>query len=211
MLAGMVGFVGCSREGEAPKPAPAQGGGGRKVVLFVGDSLTAGYGVALENAFPALLEERWRKEGAPVSARNAGVSGATSAGILETLDWTLAPDVRTVFLCVGANDGLRGLDLKGTRKNLARIVEKAKGKGLEVVLAGMRLPPNYGKDYAGKFESLFPELAREQGLKFMPFLLDGVAGVSAMNLADGIHPNEAGHRRIAERVHAFLDREGLLR
>ena len=194
-------------EREQPKPAETR----REVILFLGDSLTAGYGVALEDAFPALLEERWRRDGSAARARNAGVSGSTTAGVLESLDWTLAPDVRALFLCVGANDGLRGLSLESSRRNISEIVAKAKARGLEVVVAGMKLPPNYGADYTKRFEALYPSIAREHGVKLMPFLLEGVAGRPELNAKDGIHPNEAGHRRIAETVHAYLAREGLLK
>ncbi|MBI4424614.1 MAG: arylesterase [Elusimicrobia bacterium] len=204
--------LGCSPAPEPPKPPPAPSPpAGRDVFLFLGDSLVAGYGVAAEDAFPALLEERWRREAVPWRARNAGVSGSTTAGVLENLDWTLAADVHSLFLCVGANDGLRGLDLESSRANLAAIVERARGRGVRVVLAGMKLPPNYGPGYTRRFERLYPELARRYGVALMPFLLEGVAGLKAMNVADGIHPNEAGHRRLADNVHAFLAREGLLR
>lgn len=181
------------------------------MILFLGDSLTAGYGIALEDAFPALLDERWRKAGKPFGARNAGVSGATSAGVLETLDWTLAPDVKGVFVCVGANDGLRGLDLAQTKRNVAAIIKKARAKGLPVVLAGMRIPPNYGADYSGRFAAMYPALAEEHGVPLMPFLLERVAGRAALNLPDGIHPNEDGHKRLADAVEAFLDARGLFR
>lgn len=207
----------CSRPSEPPSektggaPPGASASSESNVILFVGDSLTAGYGIALEDAFPALLEERWRREKVARRARNAGVSGSTTAGVLENLDWSLAPDVRAVFLCVGGNDGLRGMDLDASRRNLERIVAKVKERGLPLYLAGMRIPPNYGPEYARRFESMYPELARRHGLPLMPFLLDGVAGVKELNLPDAIHPNEEGHRRIAASVHAFLSREGALR
>jgi acyl-CoA thioesterase I len=183
----------------------------RDVVLFVGDSLTAGYGLSPEEAYPALLEKRWRKDGVPLRARNAGVSGATTAGTLENLDWSLAEDVKLVFLCIGANDGLRGLDLEKSRANIAAIVKKARAKGLPVVLAGMKLPPNYGRDYARRFAAVYPAVASEQKLKLLPFLLEGVAGDPKLNLGDGIHPNAAGHRVVARRVDDFLKKEGLLK
>lgn len=202
--------AGCSKKSQDERRA-APSEPSKPVVLFVGDSLTAGYGIALEEAFPALLDERWRAAKRPYAARNAGVSGATSAGVLENLDWTLAPDVRAVFVCVGANDGLRGLDLAATKRNVSKIVEKARAKRLEVVLAGMRIPPNYGKDYAERFAAIFPSVAAERGVKLMPFLLDGVAGRPELNLPDGIHPNEEGHRRLADTVEAFFEKERLFR
>ncbi|MBI4345305.1 MAG: arylesterase [Elusimicrobia bacterium] len=210
-LAALVLLLGCSpKETPAPTPKPA-GEPPRKVMLFLGDSLTAGYGIALEDAFPAVLDERWRKEGLAWSARNAGASGATTAGVLENLDWTLAADVKTLLLCIGANDGLRGLELGSTRRNLSAIIEKAQARGIRVVLAGMKLPPNYGKDYAGRFEALYRDLAERHGVDLLPFLLEGVGGHPGMNLPDGIHPNEEGHRKVAETVHAFLAARGLLR
>ncbi len=130
ILAAAVSLLSCSPGSEPNPAAPRAAAPAGPVMLFLGDSLTAGYGVALEDAFPALLDERWRKEGLPWRARNAGASGATTAGVRENMDWTLAGDVKTLLLCIGANDGLRGLDLGATRKNLDAIVENAKGKGI---------------------------------------------------------------------------------
>lgn len=183
--------------GAAPAPS-------RPVVLFLGDSLTAGYGLAPEEAYPALLDKRWRERGSPFTARNAGVSGATTAGILESLDWSLAPDVGVVFLAIGANDGLRGLSLDQTRRNLDAIAKRARAGGRRVVLAGMKLPPNYGADYTRGFEKLYSDLARRHKLERLPFLLEGVAGRPELNLEDGIHPNAEGHRAIAALVDRFL-------
>ena len=127
-----LALAACEKSPEAPEaPAPAAKAG-RNVVLFVGDSLTAGYGVAPDAAFPALLGERWAKEAVGYRARNAGISGATTAGVLETLDWALAPEVDTAFLCIGANDGLRGLDLGASQANLSSIIEKIQAKGIRV-------------------------------------------------------------------------------
>jgi len=192
---------------EAAPPAPTR----RNVVLFLGDSLTAGLGVEPEQAYPALLAQRWKKEGLSFEARNAGVSGSTTADALENLDWSLTKDVGIVFLELGANDGLRGLSLDASRKNLAAIIEKIQARGARVVLAGMLLPPNYGRDYAGRFKAMYRGLARRYGLKMMPFLLEGVAGRPELNGEDGIHPNAAGHKLVAEHVHDFFAREGLLR
>lgn len=183
--------------GAAPAPS-------RPVVLFLGDSLTAGYGLAPEQAYPALLDKRWRERGSPFTARNAGVSGATTAGILESLEWSLAPDVGVVFLAIGANDGLRGLSLAQTRRNLDAIAKRARAGGRRVVLAGMKLPPNYGADYTRGFEKLYSDLARRHKLERLPFLLEGVAGRPELNLEDGIHPNAEGHRAIAALVDRFL-------
>lgn len=188
-------------------PASAE----RSVILFLGDSLTAGYGLAPEEAYPALLAERWRQEGLRWKVRNAGVSGITTAGIIENLDWNLTEDVHTIFLAVGANDGLRGLPLAETRKNIERIMEKARKKGARVVLAGIKIPPNYGEAYSRGFARLYPELARRHKAKLLPFLLEGVAGRPDLNIEDGIHPNPRGHRVMADLVERFFKKEGLLR
>jgi acyl-CoA thioesterase-1 len=188
-------------------PAAAE----KNVILFLGDSLTAGYGLAPEEAYPALLAQRWSKEGLGWKVRNAGVSGITTAGVVENLDWNLADDVRTVFLAIGANDGLRGLPLAETRKNISLIMEKARKKGARVALAGIKIPPNYGQAYSRGFEKLYPELAKRHKAKLLPFLLDGVAGRPDLNIEDGIHPNARGHRAMADLVDRFFKKEGLLR
>lgn len=197
----------CSRPADAPpeheRPAASS------AALFVGDSLTAGYGVDPEDAWPRLVQAEWEKRGLPWRARNAAVSGSTTAGALEAARWALTPDVKLVFVCLGGNDGLRGTPLAETRRNLAALVSELKREGRTVVLAGMRIPPNYGREYGEGFAALFPAVAREQGVAFMPFLLQGVAAQPALNLPDGIHPNEEGHKRIAASVLAFLDSRGL--
>lgn len=197
--------------GEEAAPARPQAAGepAEVVVLFVGDSLTAGYGVALEEAYPALLEERWKRRGLKAVARNAGVSGATSAGVLENIGWSLTPDVAAVVVAVGANDGLRGLDPAQMEKNIDAVLARVEAAGARAVLAGMRLPPNYGADYASRFEAVYPRLARRRGVPLIAFLLEGVAGLKEMNQPDGIHPNAAGHRRIAQTVDAALAEAGL--
>ncbi|MBI4249651.1 MAG: arylesterase [Elusimicrobia bacterium] len=177
----------------------------------MGDSLTAGYGVAREEAWPGLLEADLKTEGISLRVRNAGTSGLTSAGALEALSWQLSGDIRILFLAIGANDGLRGLDLGQSRKNISSIVREAQARGVHVVLAGMKIPPNYGPVYAKNFEAMYVEIAREHRLKLMPFLLEGVAGRPRYNLEDGIHPNAEGHRLIAGNVLAFLKKEKVLR
>ena len=198
----------CSRgPASAPKPAASSG----PVALFIGDSLTAGYGVDPEDAWPALVGAAWEKRGLPWRERDAAVSGATSAGVAQQLAWALTPDVKLVFLCVGGNDGLRGLPPSEMKKNVAAAVAEVQKRGVRVALAGMRIPPNYGADRAKEFEAVFPALAREMKIPFMPFLLEGVAGDPALNQGDGIHPNAAGHKRVAANVAEFLDKEGLLK
>lgn len=179
--------------GGEPQPTPVR-------IVFLGDSLTAGLGLPEEEAFPALVERRLLEEGLRVRAVNAGVSGDTSAGGLNRLDWLLRQSPDILFVSLGANDGLRGLSPEMTEGNLRRIVERAQTGGTRVVLAGMRLPPNYGPDYVAQFEALFPALAREFAIEWIPFLLEGVAGNRTLNLPDGIHPNAAGHRVIADHV-----------
>lgn len=195
----------CKKAAEPPE-APASAG---PVALFVGDSLTAGYGVEPEEAWPALVGDAWAKRGLPWRARNAGVSGATSAGALEAARWALTPDVKLVFVCIGGNDGLRGSPLSELKKNVDALLTELAADRRVVVLAGMKIPPNYGEAYASGFAALFPALAKKHGVLFMPFLLEGVAADPRYNQPDGIHPNVEGHRRTAAAVLAFLDANGL--
>jgi len=179
-----------------PSPAPAA----PRVVVALGDSLTAGLGVAPDEAYPAVLEARLREAGFDYRVVNAGISGDTSAGGLRRLDWVLRsrPDVAIVAL--GANDGLRGLPVAALRDNLSAIVDRMREWGVRVLLVGMRLPPNYGDAYAREFADAFRVVARRTAVAFMPFLLEGVAAQPTLNQADGIHPNAAGHRAIADHV-----------
>jgi acyl-CoA thioesterase-1 len=178
--------------------------GADHVIVALGDSLTAGLGVGADEAYPALLEARLRREGFHYRVVNAGVSGDTSAGGLRRLDWALRlrPDV--VIVALGANDGLRGQPPDALRGNLTRIVARARAAGARVLLAGMRVPPNYGVDYARTFAGVYPTVARSTGVPLAPFLLDGVAGDPRLNQADGIHPTAEGQRIIAERLWPHL-------
>ena len=173
---------------------------GKPRLVFLGDSLTAGFGLGEEQAFPALVGASLEDEGRQVRVVNAGVSGDTSAGGLARLDWLLRQSPDVVFVCLGANDGLRGLSPEMTERNLREIVTRTRAAGAHAILAGMRLPPNYGPDYVSEFEAVFPRLARELDVPLVPFLLEGVAGRRSLNLADGIHPNAEGQERIAEHV-----------
>ncbi|MCE2390097.1 MAG: arylesterase [Proteobacteria bacterium] len=174
-------------------------------VVCLGDSLTEGYGVAAEEAYPARVERRLHAEGrTQVRLVNAGISGSTSASGLARLRWQLRADPQILLLALGANDGLRGFDLQVTRRNLSQVIRHAQDSGLLVLLAGMKLPPNYGPDYAREFERMFPSLAEEHSVALIPFLLEGVAGDPALNLPDGIHPNAEGHARVAETVYRYL-------
>ena len=177
-------------------PAPADD----RVIVALGDSLTAGLGVAADEAYPALLESRLRRAGYAYRVVNAGVSGDTSAGGLRRLDWVLRSRPEIVIVALGANDGLRGLPVSALRDNLTAIVTRLRASGVRVLLVGMRLPPNYGETYAGEFAAAFGDVARRTSTALMPFLLEGVAGDPSLNQADGIHPNAIGQRAVAERL-----------
>jgi acyl-CoA thioesterase-1 len=168
--------------------------------VFLGDSLTAGLGLAKEQAFPALIEARLAAEGRPWKVVNAGISGDTTAGGVARLDWVYKQKVDVLFVCLGANDGLRGIPVAETEQNLRVILDRARKEGSRVMLAGMQLPENYGKDYRAAFMRIFPRLAKDYGIPLVPFLLEGVAMDPTLNQADGIHPNERGARRVAETV-----------
>lgn len=173
-----------------------------KTILFYGDSLTAGYGLSAEEAFPALVGRKLTEKGKAVKVINAGLSGETSAGGLNRIDWVLRQPVDIFVLELGPNDGLRGLPLEQTEKNLQSIIDKVKAKNpnVKIVIAGMMVPPNIGQDYTAKFRSIFPALAKKNNATLIPFLLEDVAGDENLNLPDGIHPNAQGHRIVAENV-----------
>lgn len=184
--------------------APAASAQGERVIVAFGDSLTAGYGVAPEEAYPALLAARLRHEGYRYHVVNAGVSGDTTAGGLRRVDWALKARPEIVLLELGANDALRGLDLGQVRANLDGIVTRFEAAGARVLLLGMRLPPNYGARYAGEFTRIYDEIARRRKLALMPFFLDGVGAVAALNQPDGIHPTAEGYRIIVDRLWPHL-------
>jgi acyl-CoA thioesterase-1 len=172
--------------------------------VALGDSLTAGLGLLETQAYPALLQERINADGYEFEVVNAGVSGDTSAGGLRRLDWALDGDVRVLIVALGANDGLRGLSVAEMKQNLASIIERAKGRGVVVILAGMEAPPNYGEEYAVAFRQAFREIALRERVLFIPFLLQNVAGHSELNQGDGIHPNAQGAARVADTVWGVL-------
>jgi acyl-CoA thioesterase-1 len=172
----------------------------RPLVVFLGDSLTAGYGLSADEAFPAHVERLMAARGQPVRVLNAGVSGDTSAGGRERLAWFLRQKPAIVVVELGANDGLRGQPLAATEANLRDIVERSRAAGARVVLAGMQIPPNYGPDYGRGFAAIFPRLAADYGAPLIPFLLEGVAADPAFNLPDGIHPNAEGQKLVAATV-----------
>jgi acyl-CoA thioesterase I len=177
---------------------------GEGVVVALGDSLTAGLGVAADEAFPARLQARLRAEGYDYRVVNAGVSGDTTAGGLRRVDWALRAHPDVVIVALGANDGLRGQSPQAIRANLEEIVERLQASGARVLLVGMRLPPNYGAEYTKEFEAVFPAVARRAKIALMPFLLDGVAADPRLNQADGIHPTAAGQQMIADRLWPYL-------
>lgn len=175
----------------------------RKVsVLFFGTSLTAGYGLDPSQAFPVLVAEKARSEGMPITAVNAGLSGETSAGALRRIEWVLKQPTDIVVLETGGNDALRALDANALKTNLTAIVgriREARPKA-KILLAVMEAPPNFGADYTARFREAYSEVAKAEGLILLPFLLDRVAGIAELNQEDGIHPNLAGERIVAENV-----------
>jgi len=185
----------------AVAPAPSR----RPRIVFLGDSLTAGYGLEQSQAVPALIQARLAREGYPFEVVNAGVSGDTSAGGLSRLEWSLSGDVRILVLELGANDGLRGLPVPALRENLETIITRAQARGIAVLLVGMEALPNYGAAYTSEFRDTFPTLARKHKTAFMPFYLDGVAGKPELNIADGMHPNPAGATIVANNLWQTLE------
>ena len=174
-----------------------------KIVAF-GDSLTAGYGVPPEQSYPAQLQRRLDEAGYRYRVVNAGVSGDTTAGGLRRVDWILKSQPRIVILELGANDGLRGLDPAQIRANLDGIIAKLLEAGVKIVFAGMKLPPNYGPEYTGRFTAIYPELARKHHLTYLPFFLEGVGAQQTLNLPDGVHPTAAGYQIIVDHLWAVL-------
>lgn len=171
-------------------------------ILFFGNSLTAGLGLDPLQAFPNLIQEKIDQSGGAYKIINAGLSGETSAGGLNRIDWVMNQSFSIFILELGANDGLRGLPLESTRSNLQGIIDKVKNKypNVKIIIAGMMVPPNMGEDYTSEFKKVYPELAKNNNAHLIPFLLDGVAGNPDLNLPDGIHPNIEGHQIVAENV-----------
>ena len=174
-------------------------------ILFLGDSLTAGLGVKKNQAYPAVVAQLLRQQGySEFQIINGGISGATTAGAASRLKWHLKAAPHVLVLALGANDGLRGLSLDTMAKNLDDTITLALENNLCVILAGMKIPPNYGPDYTRRFSQTFRDLAGQHGIALIPFLLENVGGVRNMNQADGVHPNAAGHRQIARTVLPWL-------
>ena len=173
-------------------------------ILCLGDSITAGYGLDEAAAWPALVQAQATSEGRDWTLVNGGVSGDTTAGGLRRLKWALRAKPDLVVVALGGNDGLRGVDPATTKANLAAIIDRARNAGAKVVLAGMRLPTNFGEERRAAFAAVYADLAREKQVPLLPFLLEGVGGIRELNQADGIHPTADGQRKVAATMHAFL-------
>jgi acyl-CoA thioesterase I len=188
----------------APPPTPADGGRGR--IVFLGTSLTAGLGLDPDQAYPALIQRKLDAEGLRFEAVNAGVSGETSAGARRRIDWVMRQQVSVLVIETGANDGLRGLEVDSLRSNIQAIIDQARRvpQAPTIVLVGMRAPPNLGGGYSRRFREIYRELAKENDLPLVPFLLDGVAGRPSLNQPDMIHPTAEGQQRMAETVWEVL-------
>lgn len=184
-------------------------------VVLLGDSITAGLGVDPDSAYPALLQDRIDRAGLNARIVDAGISGDTSTGGLNRIDWLLEDGVDILVIELGGNDGLRGIDPELTRRNLAGMIERTRQQAPDarIILAGMMVPPNLGHEYTDEFRRMYPELAEEYDTELIPFILEGVGGVDSMMQSDGIHPNTPGHGRTAENVWDVLEpvlREELL-
>lgn len=201
-----AGQVSARESGDTASPAGDARADATKV-LFVGTSLTAGYGLTPELAYPAVVARLAESDGVPIHVTNAGLSGETSAGALRRMDWILRAPADVIVIETGANDALRGLDPDSTRANLERIVARIRATqpGAEIVLVQMEAPPNYGVSYVRRFRAMYADVARDQGVVLAPFLLDGVAGLSELNQADGIHPNGRGAELVAANVWTALE------
>jgi len=190
---------------KSPPPSNAAPHPEERILVAFGDSLTAGLGVSPEETYPARLQAKLLLSGYRYRVINAGVSGDTTAGGLRRVEWVLKSKPDVVILELGANDGLRGLNLAQTRTNLEQIIQRFLAGGAKVVLAGMKLPPNYGTDYTKAFQSMYADLAKRDDVQFIPFFLDGVAAKADYNQADGIHPTGAGYAVIVENIWPVLE------
>lgn len=177
----------------------------RPRIVVLGDSLTAGLGLPVEQAFPSVLQERLDDRGYAFEVVNAGVSGDTTAGGLRRLEWALGGDVKVLIVALGGNDGLRGLPISEMKQNLRTIVTRSQDRHIKVLLVGIEAPPNFGERYTNEFRQAFRDVAREAGVRFVPFLLEGVAGIPALNQADGIHPTAEGARIMANTIWPGLE------
>ncbi len=207
----IVFFVLIACSNEAASPAGSSGSStektdaGFRTIVSVGDSLTAGYGVEENQAYPALLQERLLQEGYFFRVVNAGISGETSSGTRSRIAWVMSslnPDI--IILETGANDGLRGIDTAVLEQNLNEIIRAIQAQGIHVILAGMKMPPNFGRTYTKQFAEVYPRVATQKGIALIPFFLEDVAGDRRYNLADGIHPNPEGYRRVMAHIYPYV-------
>ena len=178
-------------------------------LMFIGDSLTAGFQLGEKDAYPAIIQHQVGTQN--IQIINAGVSGDTTFSVLDRLDITLSNTPNIVFLCIGANDGLRGIPPTITKNNLTNIIKQLKERNISVVLSGISLPKNYSQTYIQSFEQTFMDVAKKENIPFMPFLLKDVAGIPTLNLNDRIHPNKEGHKIIAKNVLKFLKKEQIIK
>jgi acyl-CoA thioesterase-1 len=209
-LAGIIaGCIACGSDSARPPadsytapaiPASAPVVSSRPKVVALGDSLTAGLGLQIDQAYPSLLQQRIDAESLGFEVVNAGVSGDTSAGGLSRLDWALDGDVRVLIVALGGNDALRGLPVSELERNLSAILEYAQARHIRVMLAGMEAPPNFGEVYTTAFHEVYPRLATRYHVTFVPFLLQNVAGIDVLNQRDGIHPTAEGARLVADNL-----------
>lgn len=194
---------------ENPTPSVAEAGptlDARRTIVFLGTSLTAGLGLEPDSAYPQQIQRKIDASGLPYQVVNAGVSGETTAGLLRRLDWVLKRPADVIVVETGANDGLRGLPVTATRSTISSVLDRIRRARPDatVLLVQMEAPPNLGQEYTSAFHAMFPELAREHGVTLLPFLLEGVAGQATLNQGDGIHPNNAGERIVADNVWRML-------
>jgi len=208
----LILFAGCEKKFEARKderrptsPVENRKQENKPKIVAFGDSLTVGFGLSESESYPYLLQQKLNAEGYDYEVINAGVSGDTTQGGLERIDWSLDQEnVEILILALGGNDMLRGILPSQTKRNLAQIIERAKSRGIKILLCGMLAPPTMGREYQREFNALFPDLADKYNVAFMPFLLEGVALKKELNQADGIHPNAEGTKIIAENIYQFL-------
>jgi acyl-CoA thioesterase-1 len=193
----------------ANEPVTNAGEKARGRIVVLGDSITAGFGLEDPNqAYPALLQQKIDAAGLPYTVANAGLSGDTTAGGLRRVDWALGEGGDVLIIALGGNDGLRGLSPRQTEENLLGIIKKARAKspGIVVIIAGMQMPENMGREFVARFSAVFPRVAQEAGVTLMPFLLEGVGGVPELNQADMIHPTPEGQKKVAENVWKVLEK-----
>lgn len=207
-----LALAGCGADERTPSaddgpPPPRLVEGARDRVVFLGTSLTAGLGLDPDQAYPALVQRKIDSAGLPYEAVNAGVSGETSAGARRRIDWVLREPISVLVIETGANDGLRGLEVDSLRSNIQAIIDEARRLSPPpvIILVGMRAPPNLGFGYTRRFREVYSDLAEENDLPLVPFLLEGVAGVSSLNQADMIHPSAEGQQRMADIVWKVLE------